>query len=230
MPSTSQALLDAASDLDADPRWQSSDRRAIVSTLLLAGPRAHELCHLRWRDVDLANARIHVGRSKTQAGLREIPLLPLLRDDLAAHKARAFHTAAEDLVFPTNTGGLRDKDNLRNRILAATITRADQLLAQQGHPPLPAGLTPHKLRHTFTSILVATGEDPASVMAQLGHTDPKFTLRVYTHLMRRNPTERARLKALVAGDPPEMDGPEHPPVDLGSGEYRVARDQHATGR
>ncbi len=66
--------------------------------------------------------------------------------------------------------------------------------------PLPHGVTPHKLRHTFASILIATGEDPASVMAQLGHTDPKFTLRVYTHMMRRGSVERARLKALVKGE------------------------------
>lgn len=39
-------------------------------------------------------------------------------------------------------------------------------------------------------------------MAQLGHTDPKFTLRVYTHVMRRSPEERARLKRLVNGDLP----------------------------
>jgi hypothetical protein len=36
-------------------------------------------------------------------------------------------------------------------------------------------------------------------MAQLGHTDPKFTLRVYIHVMRRDPAERQRLKALVHG-------------------------------
>jgi hypothetical protein len=36
-------------------------------------------------------------------------------------------------------------------------------------------------------------------MAQLGHTDPKFTLRVYAHIMRRGPAERTRLKALVGG-------------------------------
>jgi integrase len=68
-------------------------------------------------------------------------------------------------------------------------------------------VTPHKLRHTFASILVACGEDPASIMAQLGHTDPKFTLRVYTHLMRRDPAERGRLKALVYGDHPAHDAP-----------------------
>lgn len=48
-------------------------------------------------------------------------------------------------------------------------------------------------------MLIARGEDPAYVMAQLGHADPKFTLRVYTHAMRRDGDERARLRALVDG-------------------------------
>ncbi|MGH2946534.1 MAG: tyrosine-type recombinase/integrase [Solirubrobacteraceae bacterium] len=195
-------LLDTAAEMDRAPYWRTNDRRAIIATLILAGPRAHELCHMLWRDVDLANSRIHIGRSKTQAGLREIRLLPILRDELAAHKARAYRTGPDDLVFPTGTGGLRDKDNLRNRILAAAVDRADEILQKRRQMPLPRGLTPHKLRHTFASILVACGEDPASVMAQLGHTDPKFTLRVYTHVMRRDPAERQRLKALVHGDAP----------------------------
>ncbi len=201
-----QALLDAAGQLDRQPYWRTSDRRAIIATLIFAGPRAHELCYLLWRDVDLANGRIHIGRSKTQAGLREIQLLPILRDELLAHKAGAYRAGPDDLVFPTGTGGQRDKDNLRNRILAAAVERADQILTQRGHPPLPAGLTPHKLRHTFASILVACGEDPASVMAQLGHTDPKFTLRVYAHVMRRDPEERGRLRALVEGVGAEHSG------------------------
>ncbi len=197
------ALLDACAEMDHAPNWRTDDRRAIIATLIFAGPRAHELCHMLWRDVDLANGRIHIGRSKTQAGLREITLLPILRDELAAHKARAYRTGPDDLLFPTGTGGIRDKDNLRNRIVAAAIDHAEQLLQRRDQTPLPKGLTPHKLRHTFASILVACGEDPASVMAQLGHTDPKFTLRVYTHVMRRDPSERRRLMAVVHGDAPE---------------------------
>jgi integrase len=61
-------------------------------------------------------------------------------------------------------------------------------------------LTCHKLRHTFASILVALGEDPRYVMGQLGHADPTFTLRLYTHAMRRDDGECARLRALVEGD------------------------------
>ncbi|MGA8719669.1 MAG: hypothetical protein WB557_16805 [Solirubrobacteraceae bacterium] len=36
-------------------------------------------------------------------------------------------------------------------------------------------------------------------MQQLGNTDPAFTLRVYSHLMRRSDQERDGLKALVEG-------------------------------
>ena len=78
--------------------------------------------------------------------------------------------------------------------------RARRSAARRSRPGAVAeSTTTYKLRHTFASTLIACGEDPASVMAQLGHTDPKFTLRVYTHMMRRGPDERARLKALVRG-------------------------------
>jgi integrase len=195
-----EALLDAAADLDGRKTAQTSGRRVLIATLVLAGLRAGEACALLWRDVDLPNSRIRIRRSKTQAGLREIMLLPLLRDELAAHKATAARTGAEDPVFTTASGRARDKDNLRNRVLGPVLSRADEILRARDCPPLPNGVTPHKLRHTFASILVACGEDPASAMAQLGHTDPKFTLRVYTHLMRRGSEERARLKALVYGE------------------------------
>ena len=60
-------------------------------------------------------------------------------------------------------------------------------------------MTAHKLRHTFASILYVRGDDPAYVMAQLGHTDPGFTLRVYAHAMRRDEDDKERLRALVEG-------------------------------
>jgi hypothetical protein len=74
---------------------------------------------------------------------------------------------------------------------------------------VPEGLTPHKLRHTYASILVALGVDPGSVMDQLGHADPGFTLRVYRHAMRRDPAAKARLRTLVGGaDWPAMSNSE----------------------
>ena len=83
-----EALLDAAAELDHDPGRLCCEREAIVATLIFAGFRAHELACMLERDIDLANVRIFVGRSKTPAGLREIRILPVLHDILAAHKAR----------------------------------------------------------------------------------------------------------------------------------------------
>ena len=195
-----EALLEAAAELDRDPHYELAERGAVVATFLFAGPRAHELGNLLWRDVDLAGARVFVGRSKTVAGLREIKILPILRDILAAYKAVAYRGNPDDLVFPTLTGSRRDPDNLRACVLAAVFERADELLESRGLVPLPKGLTTHKLRHAFASILVALGEDPISVMRQIGHTDPGFTLRVYAHMMSLDPADRERLKALVRGE------------------------------
>ena len=85
------------------------------------------------------------------------------------------------------------------KVINPVVARADELLAERDLPPLPIGVTAHKLRHTFASVLVMIGEDPAYVMSQLGHTDPAFTLRVYAHAMRRDEGAKERLKALVNG-------------------------------
>ena len=217
-----EALIDAAEEMDRDLRFTLTERRVIVATFVLAGPRALEVGYMLWRDVDLANGRLFVGRSKTQAGLREIRMLPILRDFLADHKAKAYRSGPDDLVFPTATGGRRDKDNLRDRVLTAVFERANQLLEERGRVPLPRGLTPHKLRHTFASVLIACGVDPISVMKQLGHTDPAFTLRTYAHMMSREPGERARLKALVNGERvAAVSFPIEPPRLLHCGAYEM---------
>ncbi len=191
-------MLEAASLLDGDRRLHTTGRRAALAVMLFAGLRAEEVAGLLWRDVDLANGRLHVGRAKTSAGVREVDLLPVLRDELAALKASS-GALQSDPVFLTSTGSVRDRHNLRQRVVAPISKRADELLAGRDVRPLPAGLSPHKLRHTFASLLVALGNDPAYVMGQLGHTDPAFTLRVYTHMMRRDVGERDHLRALVEG-------------------------------
>jgi integrase len=93
------------------------------------------------------------------------------------------------------------------------MTRANRLVEERSLQPLPLGITPHRLRHTFASILVAIGKDPTYVMQPLGHTDPAFTLRVYAHTMRRSEVERERLKALVQGHVWAPNGQREPAPD-----------------
>ncbi len=210
-----EALLEAAAELDRDPQKELCEREAIVATFIFAGPRAHELCNLLWRDIDLAGARIFVGRSKTPAGLREIKMQPILRDVLAAYKTIVYRGNTDDEVFPTERGTSRTPDNLLSRVLTPVFESADEILESRGHVPLPRELTTHKLRHAFASVLIALGEDPISVMRQIGHRDPAFTLRVYAHIMSREPEDRKRLRALARGERViARQAPAPKPVDL----------------
>ena len=40
-------------------------------------------------------------------------------------------------------------------------------------------ITVHDLRHTHTSVLIATGMDPVVVARRLGHESPGFTMQKY---------------------------------------------------
>lgn len=210
-PEHIRAMLDAAGELDRAARRdrQHIPRRAILATLVFAGLRIGELLNLQWRDVDLTAGRIAVRASKTDAGVRQVDMLPVLRDELLALKASARHAAPTDLVFgtaarktkanPTGKPQPHTASNVRRRVLAPAVERANEQLVAAGDVPLPEGLTPHKLRHTFASLLVALGEDPGSVMDQVGHTSSSFTLSVYRHSMRRDKTSRDGLRELVGG-------------------------------
>ena len=77
------------------------------------------------------------------------------------------------------------------------VARANERLTGDGQVPLPERLTPHKLRHTFASLLVALGTDAGVVMDQLGHTSPVFTLSVYRHAMRGDAVAKRALRELV---------------------------------
>jgi integrase len=198
-----QVMLEAADELDRDPTSRTQGRRAAIALLMLGGPRASAAGSLLERDVDLANGRFTVMQDKTDAGMREVDMFPLLREILTEYRAQRIQeglpTGPNDPLLITATGKPRDRHNLRQRVVAPVVAKAEDLLARRGGQPLPQGISPHKLRHTFASVLSAISKDPAYVMHQLGHTDPTFTLRVYTHVMSRSPREREMLKALVEG-------------------------------
>ncbi|MHB1809225.1 MAG: tyrosine-type recombinase/integrase [Solirubrobacteraceae bacterium] len=212
------ALLAAAGELDeraGTGPYQDRrhvERRAMLAVLIFAGLRVGELCKLRWRDVDLAGGWLSTG-SKTEAGYRKVKIRGALAGELRALRARHEDAAQGSYVFPTATGGQMSDDNLRSRVLGraaviegeevrrpgtGAVARANERLEADGQPPLPK-LTPHSLRRTFCSLLYALGEDPGTVMDEMGHTKPELALRVYRQAMRRGEEERERLRALVEG-------------------------------
>src|SRR5271154_1855103 len=193
-----RVLLDAAGELDADAARDRRHvkRRAMIATLVFAGLRIGEMLSLDLDSIDLADGWLDTA-SKTDAGERKVKIRGALHDELASVKADA--VTGQRLAFPTRTGRQMSPENFRSRVLAAAIKRANENLAAAGLPPLPGKITPHSLRRTFCSLLYALGEDPGTVMDEMGHTDPALALRVYRQAMRRGEGEKAQLRALVEG-------------------------------
>ena len=96
-------------------------------------------------------------------------------------------------------GARHDRNNARRRVVVKSVERANENLAATGRNPLPEGITPHSLRRTFISLLLATGAEVPYVMRQVGHTDPKVTLSIYAQVMYRGEGERERLKIVSEG-------------------------------
>jgi integrase len=167
--------------------------------------RISEAEELRRRDVRLAEGKIHVRGTKTDNADRVVDLLPVLHDELSVYFAADPDADANDRVFRTSKGGRIGSTNVRRRVLAPAIEAADKALRAAGDEPFPKGITPHSLRRTLASVLVALRKDLAYVQKQMGHATPQFTLGVYAQMMKASEEDRRRLRLLVEGRPLDAD-------------------------
>lgn len=156
--------------------------RAMVYVLAYGGLRFGEAAALRRRDCDLLRRRLNVARSATTIGghiifgdpksyaIRSVSLPRFAAEELARH-LESVPLDPDALVFTAPQGGFLHYNNYRRNIWNPARAAAN----------LP-DVTPHELRHTCASLLIAIGEHPKSVSAQLGHASVSFTLDTYGHL------------------------------------------------
>jgi integrase len=200
-----EALLEAAKQVDRNPRLRKRRGlpRAYTMVLVLAftGLRLSEFLALEWRDIDLANRRLIVRESKTDAGrLRYIGLFPLVLDALAEYKAWFPNARPTDLVWPSRAGTQMLQSNFRTRIYGPVVRTANATLAAVGEPPLPEHLSPHGMRRTFASVMYALRYPETTTMASLGHASSALTLEVYARPI--DEVDRKRIARLVGVDAP----------------------------
>lgn len=176
-------------------RPRETRRLPIVQTLVLGGPRVLEACRLDLPDLDVAGLVIRVPRVKTDASERIVPMAPALHETLLIDRADR-HKADDLAAFLTRDRTRQSPDNVRARILAGVNARANELLAERGERPI-RHMTPHTLRRTFASILAEVGVAPRRAMYLLGHTDPRFTMRVYEHVFDAGPRTVEQLETVL---------------------------------
>jgi integrase len=203
------ALLDAAGELDRGAREdQKLGRRTMLATLGLSGLRISELVDLRVVNVDLHGARFKLPDSKTAAGIREVEITMFLLDELfsyvADRRSRRLPMGPGDYFFPTHTGGRRDPDRFRDRILARSVDRASEQRAAAGLMPMPTGITPHALRRTWANFAAAAGRTPKWIAEQIGHEDPRLAFLAYQQNARRRYIDEPAIWAVMRfADEPE---------------------------
>jgi integrase len=67
----------------------------------------------------------------------------------------------------------------------------------------------HALRYFYASVLLDAGESIKALNEYLGHHDPGYTLRTYTHLMPSSETRtRAAVDRVLGGEGRTDDGPD----------------------
>jgi integrase len=156
--------------------------RPLIAVLVFSGLRLGEALGLQWQDVGdgFLHVRRQLGRDrepaaiKTQAGCRDVVLMPQLASVLTEHKLASRHCGTTDFVFAAPEGRGHD-----HRSAAKGIERA---VSRAG---LGDGISAHSFRHTFASQLIGLGLDPVRVSKQLGHTSAAFTAAAYAHEFER---------------------------------------------
>jgi integrase len=169
-------------------RGFDEDRAAAdaVFVLVLAGTglRVTELCDLDVGDVDLRHAKLQVLDSKTEAGVREVYLTDRLVNAITTYFKSRGPMSHDDPAFPDSNGRRRDQCQANNQVFAPATQLANSRRQERGERPLPH-VTPHILRHTYISLALETGYSVPYVMQQVGHRDPRMTMRVYAKVCAR---------------------------------------------
>jgi integrase/recombinase XerC len=155
-------------EMAAPNDWIGARDLAILLLLYGAGLRVAEAMGLTVRVLPLGQAmRVTGKRGKT----RIVPLVPAVRQAIEAYVALCPYALAGDApLFVGAKGGPLNADLVRRAVRGAR--------ARLG---LPDTLTPHALRHSFATHLLARGADLRSLQELLGHASLSST-QIYTEV------------------------------------------------
>jgi integrase len=151
--------------------------------------RLGELLAMKWSNLDWHRSQYFVEESLYQGRFvdptsahskRAINLPQSLIEVLRTHKARQSERHLQggeayqdhDLIFCTASGTPLDRGDVVKREFWP-------LLRQAGLRRIRF----HDLRHTFATLLIAQGESPKYIQAQLGHASIQVTMDRYGHLL-----------------------------------------------
>ena len=166
-PQDAMALAEDAGEASASD-WIGARDLAILLLLYGAGLRVAEAMGLSARVLPLGQAmRVTGKRGKT----RIVPLVPAVRQAIQDYVALCPYGLKGDApLFVGAKGGALNADLVRRAVRGA-----------RSRLGLPDSVTPHALRHSFATHLLARGADLRSLQELLGHASLSST-QIYTEV------------------------------------------------
>lgn len=174
--------------------------------LISTGFRRGEALAVQWGDIDFKKKTIAcnkavsfrggksiVGDTKTENGIRVVPLLPDLEKALKPLKptksGNVFLFHGEDNTKPLSESTFQRHWKHYCKDMGFCVTRDYPRVSKQGkrytYTEYEITLTPHVLRHGYATLLFEAGVDVYTAQSLLGHADISTTMAVYTHLRDR---------------------------------------------
>lgn len=148
--------------------WIGLRDQALFTLLYAAGLRISEALSLTHKDIVQKERIVVTGKGNKQ---RSVPILPIVQETLAAYlEACPFQASSNDPVFV----------GARGEVLNPGVAQR-QLRKVRRDLNLPETVTPHALRHSFATHLLASGADLRSLQELLGHSSLSTT-QLYTRI------------------------------------------------
>ncbi len=129
--------------------------------LICTGLRISEFINLRWDDYDQSNSCLKITQSKTEAGIRIIPLLR------PAEIILTLQPRVSEYIFLQKNG-----NQLTKSVMRRLYERLRRLTGIQE-------ITNHVYRHTYATRAVEQHIEYTALAKILGHTSPAFTMQRY---------------------------------------------------
>ncbi len=160
-----RAMIDTV-EVQSAKDWIAARDAAVVTLLYGCGLRISEALGLTGVSVPLPESLRIRGKGGKE---RMVPVLPAAREAVARYVAACpYPIEADTPLFLGARGG-----QLNPRLIAKVMERARMQLG------LPATATPHAMRHSFATHLLAAGGDLRSIQELLGHASLSTT-QAYT--------------------------------------------------
>ena len=157
-----------------------------LSLLIYTGMRREEALALKWEDIDFKAGKIHIeraltwpdkdgntpriGQTKSESGVRDVPLTKALREILIPHRQLSgYLICAKGTRKPVSQSMYKGPYGIWS-----TIQKTIPIIGDNGY-------TPHQFRHAYATAIAKGCKDIKILQSVMGHSDIRTTMR-YNHM------------------------------------------------